>query len=412
MEKNLKKNTIWNIIGTGINSFTSLFLMLIVTRINKIDEAGVFTFAFSIAILLNIIGTYAGRIYQVTERKDISNKDYLVNRIITCSIMIIAVFVLIIIGKYDFNKSIIIILLCLLKLLEAFCDVIYGFLQRNDELFKVGISFTLKNVIGIIVFLVVDIVTKNLIISIISFIVVYVIVTVLYDFIQCKSLINIKEKAKKDNVLNIFKYGFPTFCVTFLNMYLINASKYSLDGIMSSDNQAIFGIIIMPATMMILMAQFMVHPFLNIITNCIKNNDYKSINKLLIKISVLLFILGILAIVFCYFVGIHILEFIYGISLINYNLCLSVILLGAIFSALISVITTVLIAMRYTLIQMIVYGAVSIITFFVSKILITNFGLMGASLNYTLSMFATFIIFLIIYMFLTHKIQKGSKNKV
>ena len=82
MEKNLKKNTIWNIIGTGINAFASLIFMIIVTRINDVYEAGVFSFAFSAATLFNVIGTYAGRIYQVTERKNISNKEFLINRVI------------------------------------------------------------------------------------------------------------------------------------------------------------------------------------------------------------------------------------------------------------------------------------------------------------------------------------------
>ena len=41
MNKNLKKNTIWNIIGTGINAFASLFFMIIATRINDVYEAGI-----------------------------------------------------------------------------------------------------------------------------------------------------------------------------------------------------------------------------------------------------------------------------------------------------------------------------------------------------------------------------------
>lgn len=406
MEKNLKKNTVWNVIGTGINSFASLFFMLIVTRVNDINEAGIFTFAFSTAILLNVIGTYAGRIYQVTERKNITNKDYLVNRIITCAIMTVIALGYVLLKRYDINKCIIILLLCFLKMLEAFCDVIYGFMQRNDELYKVGISFTIKNIIGLLCFIVVDIVTRNLILAISTFIIVFIAVTVFYDFVQCSIKKQIKEKMEWKNIINIFKFGFPTFCVTFLNMYLINASKYSIDGIMANDYQAIFGIIVMPATMMILMAQFMVHPFLNIITENIKNDNYKQINKLLIKIGVLLFLLGVIAVVFCYFIGIYILEMIYGISLISYNTCLSVILIGSIFSALVSVITTVLIAMRYTFVQMVVYGIVSIATLFISRILIKNYGVMGASVNYTLSMIVMFVLFLGIYLVLTQ-----GKNK-
>lgn len=408
METNLKKNTIWNIIGTGINAFASLIFMIIATRINDVYEAGVFSFAFSAATLFNVIGTYAGRIYQVTERKNISNKEFLINRIISCLIMYLVAIIFVGIKNYEFNKIIIIMLLCLLKMLEAFCDVIYAFLQKEDELYKVGITLTLKNIIGLFVFLIVDLITKNLIISIISFIVVYVIIMIFYDFVQADMKEQIKGKINKKNIIDIFKNGFPTFCVTFLNIYIINASKYAIDSIMTDNYQTIFGIIVMPATMMILLAQFMVHPFLNIISNYIEKDDYKSVNKFLFKITILLLGIAIIAIVFCYFIGIYILEFIYGISLIDYNICLSIILIGSIFSALTSVIITVLIAMRHTLIQMIVYVAISVIAYFLSNILVIKYGIMGASVNYSLIMIMNCIIFYLIYFIIVKRNKEKS----
>lgn len=408
METNLKKNTIWNIIGTGINAFASLIFMIIATRINDVYEAGVFSFAFSAATLFNVIGTYAGRIYQVTERKNISNKEFLINRLISCLIMYLAAVIFVTIKSYEVNKIIIIMLLCILKMLEAFCDVIYAFLQKEDELYKVGITLTLKNIIGLVVFLIVDLITKNLIISIISFIIVYVIIMIFYDFIQTDIKKQIKGQVNKKNIIDIFKNGFPTFCVTFLNIYIINASKYAIDNIMTDDYQAVFGIIVMPATMMILLAQFMVHPFLNIITNYIEKKEYKKLNKFLLKITLILLIIGLICIVFCYFIGIHILEFIYGIPLIDYNICLTIILVGAIFSALTSVIITILIAMRHTWIQMIVYIVISILTYFISNMLVNKYGVMGASINYSLIMIINFIIFYIVYLF----VSKRSKQRI
>lgn len=408
MEENLKKNTIWNIIGTGINAFASLIFMIIVTRINDVNEAGIFTFAFSLATLFNVIGTYAGRIYQVTEKKDISNNEFLVNRLITCLIMMIIAIGYVILKKYELNKIIIVVLLCIWKMLEAFSDVIYAFLQKNDELYKVGVTLTIKNILGIAVFLVVDLITKNLIISILSFIIVYTLVMIFYDFIQADMRKQIKGRVEKKNVLDIFVKGFPTFCVTFLNIYIINASKYAIDGLMADSYQAIFGIIVMPATLMILLAQFMIHPFLNIINNYVEKNDYKSVNKLLIKISACLFVIGVVAIVFCYFLGIYILEFVYGISLIDYNLCLSIILVGSIFSALTSVIITILIAMRYTVIQMIIYIAVTVCAYISSNILVQKFGVMGASVSYSLIMITNCIIFYLTYLIIVKK--TNSKN--
>ena len=75
---NTKKNFVWNVIGSTFNSFTSLFFLIIVTRIYGGSIAGVFTFAFSFASLMQVIGNYAGRSYHVTElNKDITDSDFL-----------------------------------------------------------------------------------------------------------------------------------------------------------------------------------------------------------------------------------------------------------------------------------------------------------------------------------------------
>ena len=64
-----------------------------------------------------------------------------------------------------------------------------------------------------------------------------------------------------ENIKKIFIEGLPTVLASFLTMYLINSSKYAIDGVLSDDIQAIFGIIIIPATIMTLITQFVVHPF-------------------------------------------------------------------------------------------------------------------------------------------------------
>lgn len=74
-EKNFKSNFIWNIVGTGFNAFNSLFFLVAVTRINGVNDAGIFTIAYSTACILYVIGVYAGRVFQVTEtNKNINNK--------------------------------------------------------------------------------------------------------------------------------------------------------------------------------------------------------------------------------------------------------------------------------------------------------------------------------------------------
>ena len=56
------KNFIWNILGTGFNSFNSLFFLIIVTRINGVVEAGIYSIAYATALILYTVALYSGRL--------------------------------------------------------------------------------------------------------------------------------------------------------------------------------------------------------------------------------------------------------------------------------------------------------------------------------------------------------------
>ena len=117
---NFKANFIWNIIGTTTNALNSLFFMIAITRINGLEDAGIFTIAFSTACILYMIGIYAGRIYQVTENNDkISDTDYIVNRLISSGAVIIIVILFVIFKGYNLYKSTIFVALITYKSLEA-----------------------------------------------------------------------------------------------------------------------------------------------------------------------------------------------------------------------------------------------------------------------------------------------------
>ena len=304
MEKEIqfRKNFIWNILGTGLNAFNSLFFMIAVTRINGVDNAGIFTIAFSTACIIYVVGVYAGRIYQVTEPdKSITDKEYIINRIITTILMIILVILFSVIRGYNIFKSTIFLLLTTYKALEAFSDVIYGILQKNEKLDIAGKSLFFKSLISVIVFVVTDLSTKNMIVSIISIILVSLLILIFYDLKNGFKFIDLKLPVKKENILKIFKAGFFTFAISFLGLYLLNVPKYAIDSYLENNYQTIFGIIVMPATVIGLVAQFLIHPYLNKIVTLYEEKNLKKLNKLAIKLIVYIIGVGALSSILAYF---------------------------------------------------------------------------------------------------------------
>lgn len=392
---NTKKNFIWNMIGTTINAFNSLFFMIMATRINGIDDAGIFTFAFSTALLFNIIGVYSGRVYQVTDKTEATDKDFIISKFITCFVMLIVSILFVLINNYCFYKSSIILLLCFLKMLEAFSETIYAIFQRKDNLYLTGISLTLKSLINLFIFFIIDLLTHNLVIAIIGMIVTYGLIMIFYDYINIKKKIDIQKEYKKERIITILKKGFGAFIISFLTLYLINSSKYVIDYLLVEKYQTIFGILLMPATVILLFTQFIIHPFLNLITDCVHDKKYDELKKIIFKFLGVMILFGIVVIIVAYFLGIPVLELIYGISLNDYKKGFMVIMVGGVLYGMSSILSSILIAMRHLNIQVIIYSVVAIVITVIEYFLINIYGVMGACYAYFIMTFIVLIMFLV-----------------
>ncbi len=220
-DSQLKKNFIWNTIGTTLNAFNSLLFAIIVTRINGIYDAGIFTYSFATACILYVVGIYFGRTYQVTDiSKENSDTDYIYNKIITSIFMIIISIVFCIIKRYDAYKSTIFILLSTFKAIEALSEVIYGIIQKKGKLEKVGKSFTIKAMVSLLVFVIVDTTTRNLIYSCISICIVNLFILFTYDLKNMKKLQITKThfSFKKNNILLKMRILY-FFTNTFIAIY-------------------------------------------------------------------------------------------------------------------------------------------------------------------------------------------------
>lgn len=398
MEKEIqfRKNFIWNILGTGLNAFNSLFFMIAVTRINGVDNAGIFTIAFSTACIIYIIGVYAGRIYQVTEPdKSITDKEYIINRIITTVSMLILVILFSAIRGYNIFKSTIFLLLTTYKALEAFSDVIYGILQKNEKLDIAGKSLFFKSLISVIVFVATDLITKNMIVSIISIILVSLLILIFYDLKNGFKFIDLKLPVKKENILKIFKAGFFTFAISFLGLYLLNVPKYAIDSYLENNYQTIFGIIVMPATVIGLVAQFLIHPYLNKIVTLYEEKNLKKLNKLAIKLIMYIIGVGALSSILAYFVGTQVLGLIYGLDLSAYRLGLLIIIIASTLYTIGVIYSSILTAVRETFSQFIIYILMSFFAYFAANICTRVGQINGAIISYFLIMAMQFLIYTI-----------------
>lgn len=407
---NTKKNFIWNMVGSTVNAFTSLVFMIIVTRINGTNIAGIFTFSFSLACLFQVISNYSGRTFQVTNNDSkIKDSDFVYNRITSCIIMAIFLIIYLIIKEYDAYKNMMIILFAIYRIIESLAEVMYGIIQKNNELYKVGISLFLKGSLGTIVFLLVDYFTNNILMTLVFLIFTCIIITILYDY---KNFNFFYSKNNYDSKVNIklFKLGIFVFGFTFLTQYILNAPKYTIDDYLPNEMQTIYGIISMPASFIVLCSQFVIQPLLVKFSELIKNSKYRDLFKLSLKTILIIILLGFTAIVAAYFLGIPILNLIYGVKLNDYLIPLLIIIVGATFFSISFAILTILTAMRKTFAQIIFYIICSLVVMFLSKYMVLKYSIIGGTISYATTMILLCIMYVIYYIIVIRRCIKNAKS--
>lgn len=406
---NIKKNIVWNTIGVLTISSTSLLYTLILTHFCNLKDVGIFSFAFSFACMMITLASFGGRTIHITDsNNNNSNISYIITKYITVLITFLIVLIYITIKSYSITKTTLIIILCLFKFFEEISDVYYGVLQKENYLYKVGIFQTVKSIINIILFTLIIVFSKNIILSSSSILIVNILFALIIERHAAKTANNWKFEIKKKEIKNILYQNFYVCFFTFLTSYIISSPKYAIDKYLIDDMQAIFNIILMPATFIYLLAGFILSPFMVEISKEIEKKEYDKSKKRVIKIISIILLLGIISLIGCYYCGIPILNIIYGIDLTAYEFGFLIIILGSIMYSISVAISTILIAYRELKIQTIISLVLSILSYLICNVLVKKLSITGGCYAYLIVVSLRALIYIILFLSVIKKRKRGN----
>lgn len=389
---NNKKDFIWNFIGITTNAFISLFFLILVNRINGIEEAGIFSYNFAVVCLFYIIATFFNRTYQISNLKNkYSNNTYITTRLVMCVITIIITILFGILNNFSSFKFWLLLFLMSYRCLEAVADCFYAFIQKKNQLYYVGKSLFFKTIVGILLFAICDYVTYNLLFALI-WIIITNLVGLIFDINRYNQLYHKSFKFDFSKTNKILLATFPIFLFSFLGIFLCNCQKYVLNYFLAEKYQTIFGIIIMPATMLSLCGQYILNPYLNELSNLFYKNEQTELKSKINKINLIFIGLGLLILIIAFVLGIPVLNLVYSINLNNYKQEFMIIIVGALFYGLGTIISSIFTIIDKNIEQLYIYIVSSILSLFISVIFIKNVGIMGASIAYMITMLFHFLL--------------------
>ncbi|MCR5209560.1 MAG: hypothetical protein K6C99_05080 [Lachnospiraceae bacterium] len=332
---------IYNTAGGMLNAFQSVFILMAISRKMTMDDAGVFTLAYSVANLMLMIGKYGMRNYQVTDTlQKYSMRKYFISRVITTVVMVAAGLIYVLYKRftqpYTDEKAWIIFLMCVMKAVDSIEDVYHGKYQQAGRLDIAGKCMTVHMLAIIVSFVLCicfggSVLAATALTTAVSLFV--TIVTIRFANMTFGNRVKDGAAVKSDDSVHtlpmLLKDCFPLFLATFIGFYQINAPKYSIDSFMTNVDQANFGFISMPVFFASLICQFLYLPVLNGMAVQYQKEEADLLKKSVRKQSFLILGAVVLIILGAGLLGIPFLSILYSTDLSGLKQEFYVLMLGS-----------------------------------------------------------------------------------
>ena len=407
----LKQNTIWYMAGSLSSSATSVLLMMFVTRILGVNEAGVFAIAYSIAQLMLTIGWYGTRGFQVSDvKEEFEFLDYLLLKAGLSIMMIIGGAIYSVILGNTGYKLWITFLYCVLMVIEVFADLFSSRFQQLDKLYISGISYVVRNLGYCVIFGVCLVVFKELSIAFGGAIVYSIVELALFDMPLIKETSMARRKAKVSSICKLFRACFPLFISSFVTTFIINIPKNAIEVSFSQEVQAYYNIIFMPSSLVNMFCMFIFVPLYTQIAKTWYGGSIKEFKSIIIKLVLVVFGLTVIALFGCWLLGIPVLELVYNVNLGGYKTPFLVLIAAGCLNSLNTVLAYIFTVMRKQKFILLIY----IVSLGCSQLLIipmiSMYGVIGATIDYFIGISVISILFFGIFIFRFAKWNKEIKE--
>lgn len=392
----LKGNTLWYTMGTMCSSATSFLLMIYVTRILGVDEAGVFSISYSVGQLMLSIGWFGTRQFQVSDiNEEFKFSDYFSLKIFMTIIMMVGCLIYSVFLHFNTYKMLVTFLYCLFLICDVFADLFSARFQQVDKLFLSGISYIIRILGYNLVILFSLLCFKNLIVAIVLAMIYSALELTFFDLQLIKRISQIKMEFHLDKIIQLIKNCFPLFISSFLTTFIVNVPKNAIELNFDSSVQTYYNIIFMPSYIINLFCMFIFVPLYTSIANTWLNSTKDKFINTVVKLMIFDVLLSLVVFAGCYFLGIPLLELVYGVDLQSVKPSFLILIIAGCFTSMNSILSYIFTVVRRQRFMIYIYVVAMVLAQISVKTLTLNYGIFGASLDYLIGIASITVMFII-----------------
>ncbi|MCD7819305.1 MAG: lipopolysaccharide biosynthesis protein [Lachnospiraceae bacterium] len=406
---------IWNAFSATMNSFQTTLLLIVLTRAGTDTDSSIFVIAYAVGNLMLQIGKYGVRQFQVTDTAEAYTfRDYLYARVFTFGLMLLASLVYagynLASGQYTAQKALVVLLICLVKAVEAFEDVFHGRLQQLGRLDIAGRILGIRLFLFILLYALLFLGTGDLLLTTAVSLLVTLLLSITMNYsVRAEFCMACESSARR--VRSLLAACAPLCVSTCLNMYVANAPKYIIDSVVSDETQTALNIVFMPVFVIALLGTFIFQPILKKMAFMWHEKRIGEFGRVILRLVGTVVLLTAVIAIAGYFMGIPALQLVYGVDLTSYRLLLVVFIIdGGIIAMQNLLIMVITIARRQ---GRMIYGylAAALAELLFGGRILRQFGLMALCLYFTFVMTLLMLYFVLITFVSIRKAKADAGSK-
>lgn len=405
---NLKKNVIWNTLG-NIYYLAAQWLttVLIIRLTGNYRDSGLYSVAMSLSNVFCIIASYNVRNFQTSDlRNQFSNFDYIIQRLTTIALAMLSCVIFTLASYDDIYKILIITSYTLFRVGESLVDVFHGIDQKLYRMDIVGLSYILRGTCVLGFFCAFEIITHNLLITILAMAIGTYSIIFIFDIKQTSTIERIKGILNLSQIKGIYVSCFPMLLYGVALNVTSSIPRFLAEKMLGAELLGYYSSVATPAVIVQSLLNVIFTPFIGTITRCYEEKNKKSFYAVIIKLIVFCILVGCLALAGSMLVGKWIIvdvlykdkrlvQFCYLLN--STMVCTSIMAIIWLFAILLTITRSMYLLSFATIIGM---GAEAILGY----VLILYYGLDGINLSLIIS----YILIIIIMVF--SFILKSRKN--
>lgn len=379
----MRSGAVWNFLGSAMYGGNSLLMLVAVSRVSTVEQAGCFSIAFTTAQLLYFVGIFGVSHLQMTDYEErFSYSDYAKARALSVALAFALSFAAIFALGFQGEKAVYTVVLTALMMLNAVAELYQSLFFQRNRLDLSGSALFFRTFGSLAVFIAALLATRDVLLALGLQIAANLAILLYYRVRVAPGFLRAGQPS--GGVRELIRQSAPLFVSLLLMNVITNFSKYGVEFQLDDAAQGYYSMIFMPAQVINLCSEFLFKPFLNRYAELLGKRDTCAFLRTLARQLGCLAALTGVCCAAAFLVGTQALGLLYGRTLTGLEVPLTLIVLGGGLFAFCGCLYYIFVILRMQKRIMAVYLLAFAVGPVPTALLTGRFGLTGAALSFIL----------------------------